>query len=48
MVALRTSVLVSVSNEVLPNKRVCVKKKSFDSNILESVSFKVLRRACVT
>ena len=44
MVALRASVFASESNEVEPNKRVCVKWESVDSNILESVLFKVLRR----
>ena len=44
MVALRTSVFVSESNEVQPSKRVCVKKESVDSNILQSTLFKVLRR----
>ena len=32
MVALRTSVFVSESNKVEPNKRVCVKQESLDSN----------------
>ena len=44
MVALRTSVFVSESNKVEQNNRVCVKKESLDSNILESMLFKVLRR----
>ena len=47
MVALRTSVFVSESNEVEPNKKVCVEKESLDSNILESMLFKVLRRVCL-
>ena len=47
MVTLRTSVFVSVSNEVLPNKRVCAKYESVDSNILKSTLFKVLRRALI-
>ena len=36
MIELRTSVFVSVSNEVLQYKEVCVK---FDSNILQTMSF---------
>ena len=44
MVELRTSVFVSESNEVEPNIRVCVKYESLDSNNLESMLFKVLRR----
>ena len=47
MVALRTSAFVSESNEREPNKRVCVKQESLDSNILESMLFKVLRRVCL-
>ena len=47
MVALRKTVFVSVSNDVLPNNRVSVKKELFDSNILQSVLFKVLRRVCL-
>ena len=43
MVALGTSVFVSVSNGVLPNKRVCTKKESVNSNILQSTLFKILR-----
>ena len=38
---------VSVTNNVLPSKEVCVKKESVDSNILRSMLFKVLRRVCV-
>ena len=45
MVALRTSVFVSESNQVEPNKRVYVKYESVDSSILESMIFKVLRLA---
>ena len=48
MVALRTSVFVSESNEVEPNKRVCVKYESLNSNSLESMLFKVLRRVSLT
>ena len=47
MAALRTSVFVSESNEVQPNKRVCVKEESFDSKILQSMLFKVFRRVCL-
>ena len=47
MVALRTSVFVSESNKVEPNKKVCVKSESLDSNILESMLFKVLGRVCL-
>ena len=46
MVALRISVFASVSNDVLPNKRVCV-KKLISSNILYSMFFKVLKRVCL-
>ena len=42
MVALRTSVFVSVSNKVQPYK-----KESVDSNILQSILFEVLRRVCL-
>ena len=42
MVALRTSVFVSVSNKVRPYK-----KESVDSNILQSILFEVLRRVCL-
>ena len=41
MLALRTSVFVSESNKLQPNKRVRV-----DPNILQSMLFKVLRRVC--
>ena len=37
------SVIVSVSTDVLLNKRVLVKKESLHSNILQSVLFKVLQ-----
>ena len=44
MVALRISVSVSVSNDVAPNKSVCVKKESGDSNILQLMLFELLKR----
>ena len=47
MVALRISVFVSGSSVVLPNHRVCLKKESVDSNILQSMLFKVLKRVCL-
>ena len=47
MLALRISVFNSVSNDILPNSRVCVKKELLDYNILQSVLFKVLRRVCL-
>ena len=47
MVASRASVFLSESNKVEPNKRVCVKWESLDSNILKSMLLKVLRRACL-
>ena len=47
MVALRTSVFVSVSNEVQPCQKVCVKYELVDSNILQSMLFKVLGRVCL-
>ena len=47
MVVLRKSVLVSESNEVQPYKKVRVKQESVDSNILQSMLFKVLRKECL-
>ena len=47
MVALRTKVFVSESNEVQSNNRVCVKQELFDSKILQSRLFKVLRIVCL-
>ena len=51
MVAVRTNesneVQPNESNEVQPYKRVCFKLESIDSNILQSVLFKVLRGACL-
>ena len=47
MVALRTNVYVSESNELQPNKRVCVKYGSLDSDILQSMLFRLLRRVCL-
>ena len=51
MVAVRTNesneVQPNESNEVQPDKRVCFKLESIDSNILQSVLFKVLRGACL-
>ena len=47
MVVLRIRVFVSISNDVLPNDDVYVKEESVNSNILQSVSFKVLRRVCL-
>ena len=41
MVGLEISVFVPESSQVQPNKRVCVKQKSVDSNILQSMLFKV-------
>ena len=39
--------LVSISNDVLPNKKVCMKQESFDSKTLLSVIIKVLKRVFV-
>ena len=47
MVVLRTRAFVSESNEREPNKRVHIKQESLDSNILESMLFKVLRMECL-
>ena len=47
MVALRMRVFLSVLNNVLPSKRVCCKKEPVDSNILQSISYKVLRTVCL-
>ena len=47
VVVLRIRAFVSISNDVLPNDHVYVKEESVNSNILQSVSFKVLRRVCL-
>ena len=47
VVVLRIRAFVSISNDVLPNGDVYVKEESVNSNILQSVSFKVLRRVCL-
>ena len=41
MVALRASVVVSESNEILPKMRVSVKKESVDCDILKSMLLQV-------
>ena len=47
MVVFRIRMFVSISNDVLLNDDVYVKEESVNSNILQSVSFKVLRRVCL-
>ena len=47
MVAFSISVFVSVQNDLLPNKGVCVTEESFGYNIFQSMLFSMPERVCL-